>query len=156
MKIIVIAKAHSQRLPQKHVVDLLGRPLIHWAIRDIVAVLDVPVVIATDSEELNTVALAGVPPDQRHRAVCLLRPPRLSEPRCSGWEPFFWAIDATQKDFPGPALLVQGSVPVRPQPEIDKRICRRCRFESGGVERRIDRAGRMAAKKGQLALWLPC
>ena len=114
MKIIVIAKAHSQRLPQKHVVDLLGWPLIHWAIRDVVAVPDVPIVIATDSEELNAVALAGVPPDQRHRAVCLLRPPRLSDPRCSGWEPFFWAMDATQKDFPGSALLVQGSVPVRP------------------------------------------
>ena len=114
LKIIVIAKAKNQRFPNKHVADLAGRPLIHWALRDAVAVPGVPIVIATDSEDLNAVALEGIPPSDRDRALCLRRPPRLSRPRCSGWEAFFWAMEATEKELPGAALLVQGSVPVRP------------------------------------------
>jgi CMP-N-acetylneuraminic acid synthetase len=114
MKIVIIAKAENKRLPRKHFLEVAGRPVIHWAVADAVRVPGVPIVIATDSPALNDFALAGVPPSERGRVVCLLRPPRLSDPKCSGWEPFFWAMAETAGQFPGPALLVQGSVPVRP------------------------------------------
>jgi CMP-N-acetylneuraminic acid synthetase len=114
MKIIVIAKAQNRRLPRKHFLEVAGRPLIHWAVLDAVAVPDVPIVIATDSGELNDFAAGAVPASDRGRVICLRRPARLSEPRCSGWEPFFWAMAETESRFSGAALLVQGSVPVRP------------------------------------------
>lgn len=114
MRAIIIAKACNRRLPDKHRLPVAGRPLIHWAVLDAVRLPDVPIVIATDRTELNELALAAVPPGQRDRVTCLLRPPELSDPKCSGWEPFFWAMSQTADRFPGPALLVQGSVPVRP------------------------------------------
>ena len=74
-----------------------GRPVIHWAVADAVRVPGVPIVIATDSPELNDFALEGVPPSERGRVVCLLRPPHLSDPKCSGWEPFFWAMAESER-----------------------------------------------------------
>jgi CMP-N-acetylneuraminic acid synthetase len=114
MRTIIIAKQHNRRLPGKHGIIVAGRPLIHWGVLDALGVPGVPIVIATDSEELNALALAAVPAGERDRVTCLLRPPRLSEPQCSGWEAFFWAMAETADRLPGPALLVQGSVPVRP------------------------------------------
>ena len=59
MKIIVIAKAQNRRLPRKHFLEVAGRPLIHWAVLDAVAVPQAPIVIAADSEELNDFAVGA-------------------------------------------------------------------------------------------------
>lgn len=116
---VILARAGSVGLPNKHLLPLLGRPVISYTFDHARAATRINrVVVSTDCPEVRKLARQG-------RFETIDRPPALATSDASVQDVCLHALDAVEarSDFSADGLVVlYGNVPVRPVGVIDRAI----------------------------------
>jgi len=116
---VILARAGSLGLPNKHLLPLLGRPVIDYTIDHALSASRITrLVLSTDCAEVRRVALG--------RSVeCIHRPAHLATSDASVQSVMLHALHAVENasGFRADALVVlYGNVPVRPERVIDQAV----------------------------------
>src|SRR5205807_2220789 len=116
---VILARAGSVGLPNKHLLDLLGRPVVSYTFDHALAARQLTkTIVSTDSSTIRRLALcAGL--------EALERPPHLATSDASVQDVMLHALDhaESESNFHADALVVlYGNVPVRGAGVIDRAI----------------------------------
>src|SRR5438067_113355 len=116
---VILARAGSVGLPNKHLLDLLGRPVVSYTFDHALAARQlIKTIVSTDSSTIRRLALcAGL--------EALERPPHLATSDASVQDVMLHALDhaESKSNFHADALVVlYGNVPVRGAGVIDRAI----------------------------------